>query len=411
MYCDNCGAKVSDRSPFCPYCGYEFSGRKANPARKERRQMVLIWLVRFALVATFLLLAFLGVGALGVYQGLRERDRLTQEAAAEHYSLGLAHLEKGEYELALAEFELVLRLVPDYRDTRDRVEEIKVKLQTQATPTSEIRSQAADLLYAQAQTFYEEKKWEEAALKLEQLRNLDPDYKPQAVKGLLFSTYRQWGLELVNKDRMEEAIHYLDKALELRADDEVAAQRKLAALYLNAISYWGADWERAIEAFNELYRLEPGYKDVEQRLHDAYVHYGDLLANRGQWCLAQEQYAMAVRIKPDQAIEDKRIDANRLCLAVTPTPAITGTVPSPAHIAGFEMGKIALSLYSAERKTYDLFVVYANGLRWVKVASSGDQPSFSPDGKRLAFHSLSGPRSGLRTVSIEGSEALKLAVP
>ena len=411
MYCDNCGAKVSDRSPFCPYCGYEFSGRKANPARKERRQMILIWLVRFALVATFLLLAFLGVGALGVYQGLRERDRLTQEAAAEHYSLGLAHLEKGEYELALAEFELVLRLVPDYRDTRDRVEEIKAKLQTQATPTSEVRSQAADLLYAQAQTFYEEKKWEEAALKLEQLRNLDPDYKPQAVRELLFSTYRQWGLELVNKDRMEEAIHYLDKALELRADDEVAAQRKLAALYLNAISYWGADWERAIEAFNELYRLEPGYKDVEQRLHDAYVHYGDLLANRGQWCLAQEQYAMAVRIKPDQAIEDKRIDANRLCLAVTPTPAITGTVPSPAHIAGFEIGKIAFSLYNAERQTYDLFVVYANGLRWVKVASSGDQPSFSPDGKHIAFHSLSGPRSGLRIVSIEGSEALKLAVP
>ena len=130
MHCDNCGAKVSDRSPFCPDCGYELSGRKANPARKGRRQMILIWLVRFALAATFLLLAFLGVGALGVYQGLRERDRLTQEAAAEHYSLGLAHLEKGEYELALAEFELVLRLVPDYRDTRDRVEALNVILQT-----------------------------------------------------------------------------------------------------------------------------------------------------------------------------------------------------------------------------------------------------------------------------------------
>ena len=85
---------------------------------------------------------------------------------------------------------------------------------------------------------------------------------------------------------------------------DVLRQRKLAALYLTAISYWGADWDRAIINFNELYSIEPEYMDVEQRLYDAYLNKGDLYADQGEWCSAEEQYALAVEIQPHEAGEE-----------------------------------------------------------------------------------------------------------
>jgi len=54
-------------------------------------------------VVILLLVVVLVIGALGVYHGLQERNRLTLETAEEHYAAGLAHLENGEYELAVAD--------------------------------------------------------------------------------------------------------------------------------------------------------------------------------------------------------------------------------------------------------------------------------------------------------------------
>jgi len=355
------------------------------------------------------LVVILVIGALGVYHGLQERDRLTRETADEHYAAGLAHLENGKYELAVAELELTLRLVPDYREAEEKLSEAKAKLEVQATPTVEIQKQVTADLFSQAQTFYDEGEWDEVVLTLERLRTLDPDYEPEAVEELLFATFYDQGLELINEERWEEALRYLDRALELKpAQEDVLQQRKLAALYLTAISYWGADWDKAITNFHELYSIKPDYMDAKHRLYEAYVNRGDLYADQDEWCSAEDQYSLALEIKPDQAGEEKRIEADRLCLGVAPTPALTSTVV-PEYATSVPLGKIALPVYDEERQVYDIFVVYMEDMRWVKVTGVADQPRFSPDGKRIAFRSRQSQKPGLYAVNVGGNNETSIS--
>ena len=365
------------------------------------------WLKGLALVIVLLLVVVLVIGALGIYHGLRDRDRLTQETAEEHYAAGLAHLEDGEYELAVAELELTLRLVPDYRDAEEKLSEAKARLEIQATPTAEIRKQVAADLLGQAQDFYQEKKWKDVVLTAERLRALDPDYEPKAVEELLFATYYDQGLELVNEGRLEEALRYLDKALELKpAHEDVLEQRKLAALYLTAISYWRADWDKAIVNFYELYSIEPDYMDVIPRLYEAYMNKGDLYNDQGEWCLAEDQYSLALEIQFNEAGEEKRVEANQLCLGVAPTPATASTIPPttvPEYTSSLPLGKIALPIYDGEREVYDVFVVYADDMRWTRVASLADQPAFRPDGQRIAFRSRQNQKPGLYAIDLDGN--------
>ncbi|MFQ5812498.1 MAG: hypothetical protein ACE5I2_04830 [Anaerolineae bacterium] len=343
------------------------------------------------------------IGALGVYHGLQDRRHLTQETAEEHYAAGLAHLENGEYELAVAELELTLRLVSDYRDAGEKLSEAKAKLEVQETPTVEMHKQVATDLFSQAQAFYDEGKWDDVVLVLERLRTLDPDYEPEAVEELFFATYYDQGLELINEERLEEALRSLDKALELKPDHEdVLKQRKLAALYLTAISYWGADWDKAITNFQELYGIEPEYMDVKQRLYAAYVNRGDLYADQGEWCSAEEQYTLALEIKPNQTGEEKRSEAKQRCGGIMPTPASASTVV-PEYAASLPLGKIALPVYDQEREVYEILVVYAEDMHRVRFASLADQPVFSPDGKRIAFRSRQSQKPGLYVVDIGGN--------
>jgi tetratricopeptide (TPR) repeat protein len=307
----------------------------------------------------------------------------------------------------VAELELTLRLVPDYRDAAEKLSEAKTKRQVQETPTLEMHTQVAADLLDQAQTLYDQGQWDDVILTLERLRSLDPDYEPQAVEDLLFATHYDQALALISEERLEEALRSLDRALELKPNhQEALRQRQLAALYLTAISYWGADWDKTITNFSELYALEPDYIDVEERLYAAHVNRGDLYAENGQWCLAEEQYALALEIKPDEAGEEKRFEANQVCLGAAPTPTGASTAsptPIPDYANNLPLGKIALPVYDQERQVYDIFVVYADDMRWAKAVSSADQPRLSPDGDRIAFRSRQSQKPGLYTVDIGGN--------
>ena len=360
------------------------------------------------LIIVLALVVLLGIGALAVYHGLRDRDRLTRQTAEQHYTAGLAHLQNGEYELAVAELELTLRLVPDYGDAEEKLSEAKARLQSQETPTVEMHQQVAADLLGQARSFYEDRKWEDVVLTLERLQALDVDYERAAVEDLLFQTFYDQGLELMDEGRLEEALRSLDRALEVKpGQEEVLKQRKLAALYVTAMSYWGADWDKAIANFYELYSIEPGYMDAKQRLYDAYVSKGDLYADQGDWCAAEDQYALALEIQPDGSGEAKRAEAKRLCLGGVPTPAIASTVV-PEYATRLPMGKIALPVYDAEREVYEIFVVYAEDMQWVRVASFADQPRFSPDGKRIVFRSRQAQKPGLYVVDVRGNNETRI---
>lgn len=356
MFCPECRRQVRGKAVFCPNCGVKLIPQRPNmspeaplepqitgpgSASPEKRSS---WgcgsstlLVAAIVLAVLILVAS---AALGIYQGLRERNRLDRLAASEHFSKGLAHLEIGEYELAIAELESALRLDPSNGQAKVKLEEARSKQVVVPTPTSQIVLDTAATYFSEGRSLYERGSWDEAVAKLEGALALDPTHRRQEVDDLLFECYYQSGIQLISEDRMEEALLRWSQALEIRPEsDGVKRQQSLASLYLAGMGYWQADWEQAIESFAALYELQPAYKDVAQRLCDARVAYGDQLYEAQEWCAAQAQYEGALTIHDSAEVSAKRDDAASQCAGppestVTPAPGPQTPLPPEGTFVG-----------------------------------------------------------------------------
>jgi len=382
MYCNQCGARVEDDAVICPNCGHtlyrptppqepqpQVDAEPANaevegiaapadeapqmqqeeaptpqaeemappvdeeldapaPAAEERRGCG--WAMAAGMLAGAALLVIVVLALLAVYQGTQERARLNRAAASDHYQKGLQQLAAENYELARAEFELVLQLEPKNSDATAKLAELDALLGTEATPTSAANQQQALLLYNEARQLYNQTDWEGVITKLEQVRILDPNYERETVTDLLVEAYGKAGSQFVDENRLEEAIRYFDRALELRpAEVAIREQRRLASLYLAGLSYWGANWQGAIDSLSVLYQLQPGYKDTEQRLYDAYVAFADTLYDDADWCAARDRYDSALAMQSSDALKTKRDEAAQNCAVAavpTGTPAPSGSL-------------------------------------------------------------------------------------
>ncbi len=374
MYCNQCGTRVDEQATVCPKCGYVLPlnlepPAEAAPAYQEPEAMLQTeeehqgtvpvetqtgaevpvpdtilpdeepevqepkrptrgcgWAMLAGMLAGCAILLVLGVGLLAVYQGLQERTRLNRAAGADHYYKGLAQLADENYELARAEFELALRLDPKNLDAETKLAEVDALISRQPTPTSPVRLQTAVALYNEARNLYDQGNWEGAIEKLEQVQATAADYEPDQVIALLVHAYHQAGLRLLNENRMEEAIRYFDRALELRPGEQaIRDEKRFASLYVAGLGYWGANWQGAIDTFHALYQLKPDYRDTAQRLHNAYVAHGDSLYSQEQWCAAQDQYDKALAIVSSEELKAKREDAAQRCAL----PAAPIATPSP----------------------------------------------------------------------------------
>jgi len=339
--CYHCGARVADDATECPYCGQSPGMHTSCPdASPDVPAPVATqstsaprrgcgWAMFAGMVAGATLLAVAALAILAVYQGTQERTRLNRAAAADHYQRGLDQLAMKNYDLAAAEFEMVLQLDPQNRDSAARLAEVNTLLDQRPTPTSAQRYYAAGVAYNAARELYNQKDWQGALAKLEEVRSLAPDYDAEQVTTLLADSYYRAALGLVEQNRLEEAIRYLDYSLALKSPNELAAeQRRLAALYLSGLGYWGANWQAAIESFRVLQQLQPDYLDTQQRLHDAYLEYADALSSRSDWCSARDHYDSALALAADDMTRSKREEAARNCVvppAPPPTPPPAGT--------------------------------------------------------------------------------------
>ena len=402
MRCPECNSRIRRGMLLCPECGtvieetqpsraqtpvrgiYVVDSAAAERARARpswrRASLILFW------AAGFIALIAVSTG-IAVYRGVRvgelERETARVQAAEEHYDKGLARLETGEYELAIAEFEYVLELDPSHPTARQGIDEAQARLDrllALPTPTSETYGLVTDDLYQQAVTRYEAQRWEETVAVLTQLRVLDADYEGTEVEEMLFTSLYNAGLALLADDRFEEGVFYLDQAVALRPLDENAlTQRSLAVQYMTALGYWGVDWDRCIDRFQQLYVTAPSYTDVAWRLYRAHVTYADAWYDDGEMCPAEKQYADALQLFSDPEIDDKLAEARETCLVATPTPiaALTGTLamtltePPP----GFTVGRLAYPIYDTDTGVYDVYALFADG-RLMRIATGGDQPSW-----------------------------------
>ena len=409
MHCPACHAQISDGLLICPQCGASLEEtrpsrasrpqqqpvpqpRRTTPSFWHRARVVILWLLVFVCLLT------LSVGGAlygGLYQGERDRQQRRQELAEQHYRAGLEHLDNGEYELAIAEFEYVLELDPDNPFAPQGIAEAKARLADIPTPTVETYEIVAEDLYRKAVAHYEAEEWEQAVSVLSQLRALDPDYEADSVEEMLFHSLYNAGMALLDEDRFEEGIFYLDRAVALRPlDDEALTQRNLAVKYMTAMNYWGADWERCIEHFEKLYATAPNYKDVFSRLYQAHLAYADAWYAEGEMCPAEVQYAQALQLIASDEVEQKRAEAARICQIATPTPIapITGTttVTMTGPPPGFNVGRLAYPVYDTQTGLYDVYTLFADG-RLMRIATGADQPCWLGGSGSLGYHDLLAP--------------------
>ncbi|MBC7262532.1 MAG: zinc-ribbon domain-containing protein [Chloroflexi bacterium] len=226
MYCNQCGAEVEDDVLVCPNCGHLLVIEPRGPEQREpsagpeesaeptARSGGCGWAMIAGMLAGCAILLILGVGLLGIYQGIQERTRLNRAAAIEHYHKGLEYFIAENYELAREEFALALQLDPKHSDAAAKLSEIETLLSKMPTPTSAVRYQTAILLYNEARELYNKGDWEGVITKLEQVHALDPEYEQEQVSMLLVEAYYKAGLKLVEENRLEEAIRYFDLALQ-----------------------------------------------------------------------------------------------------------------------------------------------------------------------------------------------------
>lgn len=269
-----------------------------------------------------------GVAVAAVYYGIQDRAAAIRETAQTHYDRGVAHLAQREYELAVAELELSLQLYPDHQDAVAALEEARLALGNRPTPTPAIRQELNATYYADVVVAYEAGEWAKVVELADRLWTLDPAYRRSEVEQMLFDCYCQNGLQYVEEDRMEEAIRLFDRALQLRPGDADAEREiSLASLYMEGMTFWGANWEKVLSSLSQLYDLAPGYHDVADRVFTAATNYADLFAQQADWCVAVDQYDRALAVRSDAGVAARRQECLDLCLA-TPSPTPEGT-PGP----------------------------------------------------------------------------------
>ncbi|MEA3340166.1 MAG: hypothetical protein U9R15_09385, partial [Chloroflexota bacterium] len=366
----------------------------ATEAPKTWRRVlrVLLW------IAVFLALTTLGAGIgayYGVHQGEQDREQSRLTEAEQHYQTGLAQLDAGEYERAIAEFEYVLKINPGHPLAGQGIAEAEARSAAIPTPTSETYEIVVDDLYQDGLAHYEAEEWEDTVDVLTQLRVLDPAHEAETVEEMLFTSLYNMGMALLDEDRFEEGIFYLDQAVALRPlDEEARDQRSLAMQYMTALGYWGVDWDYCIDRFEQIYAVAPNYKDVFRRLYDAHVTYANAWYAQEEMCPAEEQYTQALQLINDPQIEGKQGEAAQVCAVATPTPIApiegTQTITLTEMPLGFTTGRLAYPLYNTQTGLYDVYALFIDG-RLVRMAEGADQPCWMWGNGALGYRNLLSP--------------------
>ena len=420
MKCQSCGASLPPAVRLCPNCGtLQPSTRPTSSLFKTAPQPVISIDPRrrigtaLAVAAAFactLLAMLVGSGFAGYQVGLSDRATLQAQEVDKFFQQGLEDLAAGRLALAEKDFEYVLQEDPDYPDAARRLQEVRQRIADQQrvvpTPTTSLRD-ALQAVYDAARQAYAAQDWETAIARLIQVRRLDPTLETQAVEELLFNASYTYGLQLLDQDRLEEGVYYLEQAAVLRPLDQNATlQAEYAKQYLTARGYWNVNWDQAIERFGELVNLAPGYKDTYDRYVNAHILYADSYVARGDYCPAQPLYARALALRPDSNVQVKLDDATARCLTATPVP-LSGTLPitgTPVAVPGISVGRLAYPVFDESTGAYTLYAISPGSAPFP--AAAGGQPAWQPNSPALAYRVLG---VGINVIDLSSGAAASIA--
>ncbi len=220
-----------------------------------------------------------------------------------------------------------------------------------ASPAAAPPAQAADsdmaALREQANQAIAAQDWAKVIPILERMYELAPD--DEGARQQLAIAHLRAGLQLVEQDRLDQAIAHYDEAIRFYANDmDLQAARRLAIGYRDGRAMLAArHWDEAVALLTPVYQAAPGLRDVAELLFTAHFERARAFDAAGRLMEAREAYAQAAAIRPDDEHAQRRLvqlTAQLTPPTPTPTPRPRKRIEvdvSDQHLRGFENGTLA----------------------------------------------------------------------
>jgi tetratricopeptide (TPR) repeat protein len=264
-----------------------------------------------------------------------EAANISQQLGVQ-FQYALVDIEFGRYENAKERLDFILTHDPSFPGVQEKLTQVLV-LMNRPTPTitasltSTPDFTGAEQAFTQAQQLIAAQDWPGALGTLDQIRKLDPTYKTGQVDGMYYFALRNYGYDLITKQgNLEGGIYHFTLAERFGTlDRDSNGLRQGARFYLIGASFWELDWQQALAYFTQVagYGLWDGTMTVSERLHFAYMRYGDQLVEQGQYCDAVTNYDNAQAIAAlDATAQEGYNRAFHECFPPTPTIDLTLSV-------------------------------------------------------------------------------------
>jgi tetratricopeptide (TPR) repeat protein len=170
----------------------------------------------------------------------------------------------------------------------------------------------------EAQALVQARRWADAAVRLESVRNQCD------VVGPLYDVYLDQGRALADDERGAEAITFFDKALQVKNGSEATSEKALAVAYQDGRAALDrGDLDAAIANLSRVQSTRPGYArgNSARNLITAYVAQGDALVTQSKCAEALTYFERANVLKPNERAITQRISSAQQCARPTPVPA------------------------------------------------------------------------------------------
>lgn len=310
-----------------------------SPQRPSRRVMrgVGVLLIILSFSAAWLLV----VGYLGWQSGQQLREQQQAEALSDlisrQISLAENDVSQGSYTLARRRLTWVLEQDPTNAAAQTLLEQVETELATTLSPTPLAVGNATAVPADPTATpgpidnpedeiqrirrLIALKNWEEALPAVLAFQRAYPEYERRETDQHLYDVYINLGLDLLEGDDVELGMYYLAQAKQLGdLPQTVRDYQTWAELYLQGISFFGANYDAAAYYFRELCLSAPFYQNACDRLIESLIALGDQYAGAQDWCPAQQAYREALTQGGNGNLNDKLDQAEEGCQNATPTP-------------------------------------------------------------------------------------------
>ena len=260
------------------------------------------------------LILILVMVVLGYRDGLQRGEAQKRQQVAIMLQRASDMLENGQPQEALAAYRMILQVDPKNEAARNAIPAVEAISTVEPVTVEESAPSAADLEWAKALKLYDAGRWQEAIQAFSLVQSMQADYRSDEMNQNLFVSYVELARAVTAEGSLEEAVQLFDKALEMKANEPLIQQeRHMTAQYVDVKTYWGADWAQVILLLEDLYQIDPEYRDVRFLLQRAHVQQGESLAGEEEWCAAASEFTSAIAVLDWLELRGRRDELAALC--------------------------------------------------------------------------------------------------